>query len=426
MLWSELLVVRERVSVPNHFRSHSSLTPGLVLAIVIALLAAFGWLGAEGERGPMAATPGSTTTEASRTVATVAAGTATRPTVGSTAVGTTAPVTAATATPSEIATATATVFLPQSTATATATPPLATATASPAPTSLPATATATPKPTAVAAAPRLLLVRRAPAGANSLYSIGADGSGLAPLAGAPAAWNWAPSVSADGQWLSFATQQGKGGIAAMRTDGRDYHLLVERGGYTLTSPVFSPAGEVLFNGLEGSRSSVYAAPQGGGAVRPVYAETLERYNPRVASLTADGQQLVFSGSEGGRQRLYRIGADQQVVTLTGGDGDATTPSLSPDGSLIAYAWLDAAGGSSIRVINCDGSGMKQLVQAATGRRLTSPVWSPDGRRLAFIGDVGAGGIREYGNLYVIAAGGGEPSKLTSDGQTYYWRPAWLR
>jgi dipeptidyl aminopeptidase/acylaminoacyl peptidase len=101
-----------------------------------------------------------------------------------------------------------------------------------------------------------------------------------------------------------------------------------------------------------------------------------------------------------------------------------TPSLSPDGRLVAY---------TVSVYDMDENRANadvwvMPVQGGAARRLTtskasdsSPVWSPDGKRLAFVsrreGDAA-------GQLYVLPLEGGEPERLT-DLPLSVSNPRWL-
>lgn len=88
----------------------------------------------------------------------------------------------------------------------------------------------------------------------------------------------------------------------------------------------------------------------------------------------------------------------RVRPLTTQPGEESGPSLSPDGTRIAYAWLDdRQQGQHIYV---------KLLDAASEIRITSgtgqhqyPAWSPDGTRLAFVkSDSGRWGIYEAPSL----------------------------
>jgi len=102
------------------------------------------------------------------------------------------------------------------------------------------------------------------------------------------------------------------------------------------------------------------------------------------------------------------------------------PRLSPDGVLVAYCvtTLDRDRNrylSTIFVGPADGSQPPRNLTSGEGID-NQPRWSPDGHRLAFVSDR-AGGSRQ---LYVVAAAGGEPLRLTDlpeDVRSPDWSPA---
>lgn len=84
--------------------------------------------------------------------------------------------------------------------------------------------------------------------------------------------------------------------------------------------------------------------------------------------------------------------------------------VSPDGRKIVYVVTtpDLPRGkrdTSIWMMNADGTGARQLIEAAGA---SSPAWSPDGRWIAYVSAADGGA-----NLYLMAASGGRPRKLTS-------------
>ncbi len=100
------------------------------------------------------------------------------------------------------------------------------------------------------------------------------------------------------------------------------------------------------------------------------------------------------------------------------------PVLSPDGKTAVFTVTEwsvpkAKSTSSLWLVDVAGGGPRRLTQAAGSDG--SPVWSPDGKRIAF---VSRRGDDEAAALYVIAPGGGESRRVAS--VPYGFRaPKWL-
>ncbi len=100
--------------------------------------------------------------------------------------------------------------------------------------------------------------------------------------------------------------------------------------------------------------------------------------------------------------------------LTRGPGVDCNPRWSPDGRKIAFQRLLVRGEGEkivgfdfdVYVINADGSGERNLTGDALSER---PIWSPDGRKIAFWS-----GPDRAGGVYVMNADGGE-RRLLADG-----------
>ncbi|MDQ2975710.1 MAG: S9 family peptidase [Acidobacteriota bacterium] len=107
-------------------------------------------------------------------------------------------------------------------------------------------------------------------------------------------------------------------------------------------------------------------------------------DPRVSP---DGRSVAFTigdvNLDGNRvvNQIYVISiAGGAAKQLTTGDKSASSPRWSPDGKKLAYVT-----GSQLWVMNDDGSGKEQVTKISTGA--AAPVWSPDGKWIAFTSDV---------------------------------------
>jgi dipeptidyl aminopeptidase/acylaminoacyl peptidase len=88
------------------------------------------------------------------------------------------------------------------------------------------------------------------------------------------------------------------------------------------------------------------------------------------------------------------------------------PQLSPDGRQVVYVLSEADWKANKRIghlwrVNADGSGSVQLTQGADGE--SSPLWSPDGKSVAFLAKRGDDEVTQ---IYLLPAAGGEGRRLT--------------
>jgi Tol biopolymer transport system component len=133
--------------------------------------------------------------------------------------------------------------------------------------------------------------------------------------------------------------------------------------------------------------------------------------------SADGKRIAFASSRDETEpEVYVVNADGSGlvrVTREKGGSHAAHPVWSPDGKLIAFhRWLGKT--PEVFVVNVDGGEAKQLTSGGG----VDPSWSPDGKRIAFA-SARAGSIQ----LFSVNLDGGGLTKLTAEkpGAT---EPAW--
>ena len=133
-------------------------------------------------------------------------------------------------------------------------------------------------------------------------------------------------------------------------------------------------------------------------------------NDFLPSWTPGGTHLVFVTTS----QIAVIALDGTGLTpLTPGGVTASTPSVSHDGTRIAYSQQNSGSDYDIWVMNIDGTNQHRIT--ADPAYEDHPTWSPDGARIAF--------TRDYA-IYVMDADGANVRRLSSAGTTNDGGPAW--
>jgi Tol biopolymer transport system component len=106
------------------------------------------------------------------------------------------------------------------------------------------------------------------------------------------------------------------------------------------------------------------------------------------SWSSDGSKLVFlyQKSDGGNYGIYVFDANKKTTIQVTPDGDVMHPSFSPDGTMIAYTKgipNSIAPTNILHIVKSDGS---CDVEVPGHFNVWSPVWSLDGKQIAYIGD----------------------------------------
>ena len=110
------------------------------------------------------------------------------------------------------------------------------------------------------------------------------------------------------------------------------------------------------------------------------------------------------------------------VTITSRPGREFHPSLSPDGSMVAYVQADEQGSGTIMLQATVHVPARALTTAPAGHSDLLPVWSPDGRSIAFARFDSASRCQ----IMLIAASGGNERKIADcfagTASSYDWTP----
>lgn len=139
------------------------------------------------------------------------------------------------------------------------------------------------------------------------------------------------------------------------------------------------------------------------------------------TLSPDGKEMIYIMVIAGREQLMRRAVDGSYVRqITNDNANHEDPAWSPDGSHVAFV-LIKDGLEQIHLMNPDGTAIEPLTPADV--KTIHPSWSHDGRRVAYCTDDDLAPPRKNpSEVYSIDIATHSISKLISDGVNTY--PVW--
>jgi TolB protein len=246
---------------------------------------------------------------------------------------------------------------------------------------------------------------------TEIYVMDADGGNLRNLSNHPAG-DFNPVWSPDGRQIAFTSMRGAfPGLYVIDVDGGTARLVREPIDVNAVVAWSADGTHIAFVTARSSMSWVVVIEVESGA------ETLTMTNPpgfRGVQWLPAGNLLVTNSSA-----AYIISPEGEFLsqfTLT----LPLEPTLSPDGTEIAFTsqYPSTPYTGDIFVMSLADGNIRQLTHDVL--MYHSPVWSPDGVRIAF-----ASGSRGYLSLYMINADGSHLRRLTAQNEIETlpaWRP----
>ena len=272
---------------------------------------------------------------------------------------------------------------------------------------------------------------------GEIYVINADGTGLRNLTNTPTGVGpgreseTGPTWSPDGSTIAFMKttslepdgDEADTDVYTIRSDGTQLTQLTATGQEAPGGGLsWSPDGtRIAFTSERGTSSQIFVMGSDGAGQTGITI-TGSSFGPHWSP---DGSRIAFLTQLAASPQVWTINPDGSHATqLTDEPGDHKADvRWSPDGSRIAYTFAYTPSGtqlgSDIWTMNADGSGKLNVTNSREDN--TSPVWSPDGRQIAFVFGFGTGVNAE---VRVVNADGTGPQLNVSTRQGY--RPDWSR
>jgi TolB protein len=237
-----------------------------------------------------------------------------------------------------------------------------------------------------------------------------------------------PAFSPNGRRIAFTSNRPKlrdYDIFTMNTGGRGVMNLTHDSGFNEREPAWSPDGtKIAFSRL----NNIFVRnADGTNEIQLTEEGTGENGQP---SWSPDGSKILFTrrcdislpecfgidlwvmNADGTDER--RFSTDPLIQACRG-----TAADWSPDGTKIVFVCEPAEGNGGIYVVNADGSGLTRLTTSIARIGDTWPVWSPNGRKIAFVRHTDG-----PNDLYVMRADGTNITNYTNTPGANENTPSW--
>jgi TolB protein len=232
-----------------------------------------------------------------------------------------------------------------------------------------------------------------------------------------------PRISPDNSRIAFASLGREGWAIRMYSLelGRLVNFPAGTAGGSNQSPAWSGDGtRIAFSSSRSGDSEIWVADASGANLRSVTSlrgpNVGPTWNPRTNA------QIAWAGGRTGEPQIYTMDQDGANVQRMTDSGYAVSPSWSPSGQFLTFAWdrkygPGAPGGRDIYVMDIASKRWLQLTHDAGINDY--PCWAPDNRHIVFERAIGG-----YSQIWSMLADGTEQHQLTQSGNNFMPNWSW--
>jgi TolB protein len=255
-------------------------------------------------------------------------------------------------------------------------------------------------------------------GSKEIWQMDYDGAGQKQLThlGSIAL---SPHVSPDGSRVAFSGVTKDGWQILMYSLELGRLVSFPHFGGDNYSPAWSSDGQnIAFASSRTGNTEIYAVNSLGAGVRRLTQgkgpDVSPIWNPKTNA------QIAWVSGRTGLPQIYTMASDGTNVGRMTDEGYAVSPSWSPNGQFLAFAWVrhygpGAPGASDIYIMDVASKQWTQLTH--DGGRNDFPSWSPDGRHIVFQSNR-TGKVQ----IWTMLADGSQQRQLTTSGDNS--QPNW--
>jgi TolB protein len=228
-----------------------------------------------------------------------------------------------------------------------------------------------------------------------------------------------PHVSPDGSRVAFSGLTKEGWQILMYSLDLGRLVTFQRFGGDNYSPAWSSDGQNLaFSSSRSGNSEIYTVSAAGGSPRRLTEnrgpDVSPAWNPKTNA------SIAWVSGRTKLPQIYTMASDGTNVVRMTDQGYAVSPSWSPNGQYLAFAWIrhygpGAPGGRDIYVMDIASKQWAQLTHDSGTN--DSPSWSPDGRHIVFESN-----RTGKNQIWTMLADGSQQRQLTTRGDNS--QPNW--